>query len=42
MITGDIKETAQSIASEIGILQGEEDYPTRSFTGKEFVEMPEA
>jgi P-type Ca2+ transporter type 2C len=39
MITGDIKETAQSIASEIGILEGEKDFASRSFTGKEFIEM---
>lgn len=35
MITGDIKETAQAIGKEIGILK-EEEFATRSFTGAEF------
>ena len=35
MITGDIKETAQAIGKEIGILT-EEEFPTKSFTGAEF------
>jgi len=38
MITGDIKETAQSIATEIGILRSKSDYKLRSFTGKEFTD----
>lgn len=41
MITGDIKETAQSIATEIGILRSKADYKTRSFTGKEFTDKPD-
>lgn len=40
MITGDIKETAESIASEIGILQ-KGDEKTRSLTGKEFQDIHE-
>jgi magnesium-transporting ATPase (P-type) len=40
MITGDIKETAESIAKEISIInEGEEK--TRSFTGHEFEAMSE-
>jgi magnesium-transporting ATPase (P-type) len=40
MITGDIKETAESIAKEISIInEGEEK--TRSFTGYEFEAMSE-
>jgi len=35
MITGDIKETAQSIGNEIGILTPSE-FSTSSFTGVEF------
>jgi len=35
MITGDIKETAESIAKEIGII-GAGDEKDRSFTGHEF------
>lgn len=36
MITGDIKETAQSIGREIGIVH--DDYKERSYTGLEFFE----
>lgn len=35
MITGDIKETAQSIAKEIGIIN-EDQESSRSYTGVEF------
>ena len=35
MITGDIKETAQSIAKDIGIIS-EHEIKDRSFTGLEF------
>ena len=41
MITGDIKETAQTIGQEIGIIR-EEELATKSFTGAEFEKMPEA
>lgn len=34
MITGDVKETAESIASQIGIIS--KGTSTNSFTGKEF------
>lgn len=40
MITGDIKETAESIAKEISIIN-EGDEKTRSFTGHEFEAMDE-
>ncbi|CAK87516.1 unnamed protein product (macronuclear) [Paramecium tetraurelia] len=36
MITGDIKETTQSIAIQIGILQNQSQQQTHSFTGLEF------
>ena len=35
MITGDIRETAQAIGKELGIIT-EEQFETRSFTGNEF------
>jgi magnesium-transporting ATPase (P-type) len=35
MITGDIKETAQSIARQLNILEGEDQFKKRSFTGAE-------
>lgn len=38
MITGDIKETAESIATEIGIIQ-KGDEKSRSLTGKEFQDI---
>ena len=41
MITGDIKETAQAIAEQIGILTREQT-KERSFTGQEFFDLPEA
>lgn len=41
MITGDIKETAQAIGKEIGILT-EDEFATKSFTGAEFDKIPEA
>ncbi|CAD8101390.1 unnamed protein product [Paramecium sonneborni] len=41
MITGDIKETAQSIAMQIGILHNQSQFPTHSFTGLEFSTMGE-
>jgi len=37
MITGDIKETAQSIAKDIGIIRPQDDINDRSFTGHEFI-----
>lgn len=41
MITGDIKETANSIAKDIGILtDGQEN--GRSFTGHEFEKMSDS
>jgi len=40
MITGDIKETAQAIGKEIGILN-EEEFETKSFTGAEFDKLGE-
>lgn len=41
MITGDIKETAQSIAMQIGILHDQKQFSTHSFTGLEFSTMGE-
>jgi Ca2+-transporting ATPase len=41
MITGDIKETAQTIGKEIGIVR-ERDIPTCSFTGVEFEALKES
>ncbi|CAD8072999.1 unnamed protein product [Paramecium primaurelia] len=41
MITGDIKETAQSIAMQIGILHNQSQFATHSFTGLEFSQMGE-
>jgi Ca2+-transporting ATPase len=38
MITGDIKETAQAIGSELGIIS-EEQFQTRSYSGNEFEQM---
>lgn len=35
MITGDVKETANSIASDIGIIE-KTGYEGRSYTGHEF------
>ncbi len=40
MITGDIKETAQAIGKEIGIIS-ESEFDTKSFTGKEFEKLSE-
>lgn len=40
MITGDKKETAESIAREIGIFTQDEDIREKSFTGKEFMSKP--
>jgi Ca2+-transporting ATPase len=41
MITGDIKETAQAIALQIGILSGPNQFQTHSFTGLEYSSMTE-
>eukprot|EP00331_Platyophrya_macrostoma_P034737 CAMPEP_0176439360 /NCGR_PEP_ID=MMETSP0127-20121128/19894_1 /TAXON_ID=938130 /ORGANISM="Platyophrya macrostoma, Strain WH" /LENGTH=1040 /DNA_ID=CAMNT_0017823609 /DNA_START=27 /DNA_END=3149 /DNA_ORIENTATION=- len=41
MITGDIKETAQAIGKDIGILT-EDEFGIKSFTGAEFDKIPEA
>ncbi len=40
MITGDIKETAQAIGKEIGILT-EAEFSSKSFTGVEFEKLSE-
>jgi Ca2+-transporting ATPase len=42
MITGDKKETAESIAYEIGIFTPSEEISTKSFTGAEFFKLSEA
>lgn len=42
MITGDVKETAQAIALQIGILSGPSQFKTHSFTGLQFSQMSEA
>lgn len=42
MITGDIKETAESIAKDVGILRDTDNLKERSFTGNEFESMKEA
>ena len=39
MITGDIKETAQAIAKELGIIT-DEQFLTKSFSGNEFELLP--
>jgi len=41
MITGDIKETAESIAKDIGILKSTDNLKERSFTGNEFESLKE-
>lgn len=41
MITGDVKETAQAIALEIGILHDKAQFATHSFTGLQFSQMNE-
>lgn len=40
MITGDIKETAQAIGRDIGILT-ESEFASKSFTGAEFERLSE-
>jgi Ca2+-transporting ATPase len=42
MITGDKKETAESIAREVGIFNEDDDVSTRSYTGSEFQHMTKA
>mmetsp|Transcript_45588 Transcript_45588/g.105296 ORF Transcript_45588/g.105296 Transcript_45588/m.105296 type:complete len:1062 (+) Transcript_45588:171-3356(+) len=42
MITGDNKVTAEAIAMNLGILTSTENLARKSFTGKEFEELPDA
>ncbi|CAI9778792.1 unnamed protein product [Fraxinus pennsylvanica] len=42
VITGDNKNTAEAICHEIGVFGGHEDINSRSFTGKEFIELPDS
>jgi P-type Ca2+ transporter type 2C len=42
MITGDIKETAESVGRSIGILDENEVKPDKSFTGLEFESFSES
>ncbi|GLJ06725.1 hypothetical protein SUGI_0046350 [Cryptomeria japonica] len=41
VITGDNKNTAEAICCEIGVFEQDEDVNSRSFTGKEFMALPE-
>lgn len=41
VITGDNKNTAEAICREIGVFEDNEDVSSRSFTGKEFMALPE-
>ncbi|XP_019706528.1 calcium-transporting ATPase 4, endoplasmic reticulum-type isoform X2 [Elaeis guineensis] len=41
VITGDNKETAEAICREIGVFRTEEDISSKSFTGKDFMSLPD-
>ena len=41
VITGDNKETAEAICREIGVFNPHEDISSKSFTGKDFMALPD-
>ncbi|KAL6616337.1 hypothetical protein ACP70R_038607 [Stipagrostis hirtigluma subsp. patula] len=41
VITGDNKETAEAICRDIGVFSREEDLCSKSFTGREFMSLPD-
>lgn len=41
VITGDNKQTAEAICREIGVFVPEEDIKAKSYTGKEFMSLPD-